>query len=453
MPIFNNREIAVGIWFFIAAIAGATQPSIRNAAIAVLKAFLVRAIVIWLVAIIIYVGFLIYLLHSFGLWSAQQLKDTILWVGSVIAISIFRISSISKDQHFFRKVVTDNIKLVAVLQFLVSFYSFNLCIELVIVPISTLVGAMLAVAGSSQKYKPAADFLNYAAILLGLFLVAFAIYNVVVGFKSFATIQTLADFSLPPLLSLLYVPFLYLMSRYLAYDTAFAQLNFAIADPGLRRYGVRKSIISFRGDVQLLKRWTRNLMLQRPETQEDIRKAIRRMISVAEREKRPPTISFESGWSPYTAKDFLGEEGFKAGDYDQFGTSDDWGAKSSYVEIGDGKSFAIIRYYVDGDEFVARALRLSTDVDTPRVRDRAERRFLCLARILCVRALGSEMPTAIDTAIVRARDAHTIVLNKLVSVAVEKWARHKSDGYTLEFCIANISNEASPKLVRTQTEK
>jgi hypothetical protein len=68
-------------------------------------------------------------------------------------MSLFKIESIKTDKSFFKNSVIDNLKLLAILQFVVGVYTFPIWIEILLVPVLALISAMLAIA-ENEKISP-----------------------------------------------------------------------------------------------------------------------------------------------------------------------------------------------------------------------------------------------------------------------------------------------------------
>jgi hypothetical protein len=227
MDVFNNREIATAIWAIVIVTLVARNPKVRESFRGVFKAFCQRLILIPLGMMAVYISLLVYGLHAAGLWDMGQLKNTIIWSVSVAAVSLFRIGHIAEDQSYSKKAIKDNLQIVVVIEFFIGFYTFDPWAELLIVPFSAMIAGMLVVAQSDPKYQTAEKLLNGLLTIFGGALIAYAFYNLVTDFSSFAKMETLADFTLPPVLALLFLPFVYIMSLYVNDENAFLKLNCA----------------------------------------------------------------------------------------------------------------------------------------------------------------------------------------------------------------------------------
>lgn len=440
IDLFNNRETSIVIWVVLLVVWGSRYSSVRKIFYDLIKVFGKRLILTMFGLMAAYIGLLIYGLYEVGLWDTGQLKNTVIWSVSIAAVYLVRSNKIADDPNFYRNAIKDNLKLVVVLEFIIAFYTFDLWVEFLIVPLVVVAGGMLAVAQSNKEYEPAEKFLSNILALFGGGLIAYAIYNLYLDFELFAKTQTLTDFILPPLLSLLFLPFLFIIALYSSYESAFTRLQFSLNDSSLRTFAKRRSIIGFHVHTGLLKRWTRNLMILCPENRQQIKDSIREVKMLRARERNPEKTPFERGWSPYAATEFLTEEGLHPDDYHRiFGEGNEWAANSPYMKVGDEFLLNSIAYYIDGDEFTATKLRLIMEIIDPQSSENDHQQFTKIARLLFEKALNSEMPEELENHLLAGTDTTTHLRGKEMSVLKTVWPKHHLSGYTLKFTIQNVS--------------
>lgn len=309
MGIFNNREIAIGIWAVVFFLWCLIKPTIRSSLVQIASAFFNIKILLPLGLMTTYIGFLIYGLYELELWTINQLKNTVLWSVSVAAVSLFRVTDIKNTSSYFKAAIKDNFKLIIVLEFIIAFYTFPLWVELIIIPVLALLGGVLAYSETDKKYSQVEGLLNALFAWFGLGLIFYVIFQISADIEKFAKLQTLTDFSLPPILFMFYLPFIFLMNLYVNYENAFVRLQFVVKEPSLRAYAKRCAIKAFHFRIELLNRWTRNLNLTNRENRQDIKDAIREVKTTWEREQSPEEIPLDLGWSPFMAREFLITEG------------------------------------------------------------------------------------------------------------------------------------------------
>jgi hypothetical protein len=347
-------------------------------------------------------------------------------------------NDISDDPDYFKKAAKDNLNLLVVLEFVINFYTFSLLVELIIVPVSAILVLMLVVADTEKKYDRVVSLINRLLLILGAGLIFYALYNLLTNFNSFATLQTLTDFSLPPLLTLLYFPFLYAISLLFVYEIEFMRLRYSIKSPSLRSYAKRRALLSFHVRTELLRRWRRNLWTSDTENKKDIDNSIQEVLILREREKNPIDIPFESGWSPYTAKYFLKIEGIVTSDYHRTrGGSDKWYSDSPYMNIGEGLISNNIVYYVEGNETTATTLRIVMNVNYPEDSKDVKSKFLGVCRLLFINALGQEMPSNLEEQINSEAEIDTKYKDKSIKLLKELRPGDRFGAYNVKFIIEN----------------
>lgn len=229
IDLFNNREKAIFIWliiFFVWFFSSRNRRTgMKQPIVSLLKILFWGKIGIALLTMTIYVALIILFLWKINLWDISLLKDTLFWfVGSAFVMFI-NMNKVSTEKHYFQKLVLDNIKFVAILQFIINFFVFNIVIELVIVPILFVVTAMLAISKTKPEFSPVKKLLNIVLSIIGIVFILYAISQLVINFKDFATTENLKDFLLTPLLTMAYIPFIYILAVYSAYDSLFTRIG------------------------------------------------------------------------------------------------------------------------------------------------------------------------------------------------------------------------------------
>jgi hypothetical protein len=215
----NNREIAVAIWLFIVLLWALSKSSVRQSIPGLFKALFVKSIIVPLTIMLLYILLMVMIFKIVGFWDTSAIKDTILWTASTAIATFFSLNNVVRDKHYFRKAILDNLKLVVILEFLVNFYTSNLIAELLIVPIVTCVVLMSAVAASKPELKRVSIILNYVLGIIGLVLIVIAIRELFVDVQNLATLKNVRDFFLPPLFTIAFLPFVYLMVLYMKYES------------------------------------------------------------------------------------------------------------------------------------------------------------------------------------------------------------------------------------------
>lgn len=239
----NNREIATAIWLIIFLLWALSISGVRRAIPDLLRAFFNAKIFVPFVAMLLYIFAMIITLKRIGFWDISAIKDTILWITGTAFTVFFNLNKAIEDDRFFKNFVIDNIKLIVLLEFVVNFYSFSLVAELLIIPIVSLIAIMIAVTETKPKYQQLKTPLGYVLGIFGLCIIAFTVHELIMDFWNFTTLKNLRDFVLPPLFSMIFLPFAYLMTLLMQYDSFFTRIDIANKKSDIAKYAKRKVVL------------------------------------------------------------------------------------------------------------------------------------------------------------------------------------------------------------------
>lgn len=237
----NGREKAFIVWLLIFLFWALTKKNIRISMLGVFKAIFQKKIFAMFVAMFCYVFLVVLLFSKIHIWNASLMKDTIFWIFGSAFVLLMNVNKVAQDEHYFRKILLDTLKLSLVLEFIINLYSFNFWIEMIFVPVIFVIGAMRAVAEIKKEYLPVKKAIDYVLSFVGIFLVIFAVSKIFGDYQGFATTNNLRSFVLPPSMFLAYTPFLYLFALVMAYEILFVRLDFFLKnDKALASFAKQK---------------------------------------------------------------------------------------------------------------------------------------------------------------------------------------------------------------------
>lgn len=186
-------------------------------------------------------------------------------------VTMMDISRISGDDTYFKKTIRDTINMTVVVTFIAEAYSFSLLIELIILPIISIVAMMQAVSSRSEEHVQIHKLCTGILTSAGLVYIGYGIFRAVTDLGGFATIETFLELTVPITLSILFLPFIYLMSVFVTYENRFIGLQWSIKDKSLLRYSKLKAIFSFGFNLELLRRWVREIQLRQPTNRAQVK--------------------------------------------------------------------------------------------------------------------------------------------------------------------------------------
>lgn len=434
MDILNNREIAIALWLILAATyiySAKRMREVRSAFKRLAFAFQSRPLMIVFSLAAAYTVAMVYLLFDWELWDIDQLKNTVFWFFSVGILSIYNLDKIKTDPHFFKNSVIGNLRLLAILQFVIGIYSLPLLVELFLVPFMIVVGMMIPIAEADIKYLQVKKLLNVIVISFGLFTLAYTAYMLATDFKALGQEKTFYDFIVPALLTVMYLPFVLAIMIYSTYETVFMQLQFTVQDRRLRRLAKFYAGVLFNFRLDAIRRWADHVARVEVVSHKQLLSTFIHLRKLKKLEKMKPEVVSSQGWSPYFAKNFLLSEGVSTGHYNLI-FADQWCASSKMHDIGDDLLCDNFAYYVEGVEGVAKVLKIKLNVnDNSRARQVNER-LLVLSGVLVRESLGIDISDSVKDALrygAQFRESHG---DKQIIVKKANWEGHKLGGYDLK---------------------
>ena len=221
---FNNREIAITFW--LVAFLGYLlfNKGVRKSIISLIKTFFSLKLQVVFLSIAVYVYLILYLLALVHFWKYDLLKDTIFWFFGVAFLLVFKITD-KVDTALFKKTIKDSWKLTIFIEFILNLYVFSLPVELIITLIILLLSMMQPFTERDKKYKELNGYITKILSLIGIVFLFFALYQTATQYKDFLSWENIRSILLPPILTLLYIPFLYLLAVIFQYELLFVRIK------------------------------------------------------------------------------------------------------------------------------------------------------------------------------------------------------------------------------------
>jgi hypothetical protein len=225
IDLLNNREKALIIWVLIFLVWALFQKNIRNSIFCLLKALFQKKILIVLLTMFLYAASEVFLLYKMQLWDVFLIKDTVFWVLGIAFVHLLSVNKASQNENYFKKILLDNLKLIFVLEFIVNRYTFSLWVEIIIMPLLFVIVAMSVYTEMKKEYTSVKKVVDSILVIFGVFLIISVLFNIFRDYQGFVNSDILRTFLLPPLLTLAYMPFLYFVALYMAYESFFVRLD------------------------------------------------------------------------------------------------------------------------------------------------------------------------------------------------------------------------------------
>lgn len=230
MDIFSTRELATAFWvgaiLIAVGMAIVTNKKIRQGFIGVLKCFFNRKLrKLWEIYFL-YIGIITLMFSRSPIWKNIYLKDIILWtLFSGLTICMNAVAG-EADEKYISKVLKDNIRFTVVTEFLLSTFTFSFWVELIIIPITTVIVLFDTVAEHKSDAIAVHKLLQDVIAFVGLCVILQTVRVGILEYRELNVINTLVSFFIPIVYLLLVTPLEYAFELYSKYETLFIQMHF-----------------------------------------------------------------------------------------------------------------------------------------------------------------------------------------------------------------------------------
>lgn len=230
MDIFSTRELATAFWTGIILVAVGmaivTNKKARKSFIEVLKCFFGRKIRMLWEIYFLYIGIITFLFSRLPIWESIYLKDIILWtLFSGLTICINAVAG-EADEKYILKVLKDNIRFTMVTELLLSSFTFSFWVELIIIPITTVIVLFDTVAEHKSDAIAVHKLLQDVIAFAGLCVILQTVRVGILEYRELNVINTLVSFFIPIVYLLLVTPLEYAFELYSKYEMLFIQMHF-----------------------------------------------------------------------------------------------------------------------------------------------------------------------------------------------------------------------------------
>ena len=230
MDIFSTRELATAFWvgaiLIAVGMAIVTNKKIRQGFIGVLKCFFNRKLrKLWEIYFL-YIGIITLMFSRSPIWKNIYLKDIILWtLFSGLTICMNAVAG-EADEKYISKVLKDNIRFTVVTEFLLSTFTFSFWVELIIIPITTVIVLFDTVAEHKSDAIAVHKLLQDMMAFAGLCVILQTVRVGILENRELNVINTLVSFFIPIVYLLLVTPLEYAFELYSKYEMLFIQMHF-----------------------------------------------------------------------------------------------------------------------------------------------------------------------------------------------------------------------------------
>ena len=226
MLILSTRELATLIWGCIFMLYVLCHREIRKSLWNVIVIFFDKKLRILWEIILLYVLTITMVFCYLPIWENIYIKDIIIWFLFSGLIYCMNAVLSEADETYIKKILKDNLKFTMILEFFMSTFTFNIWIELAIIPVITIITVMNVIAERKEEYKSVHKLLDSILAIAGFWIFYETIKIGINEYKQLNIINTLVSFMIPIVYLILIIPLEYILELYSKYEVLFLRMTF-----------------------------------------------------------------------------------------------------------------------------------------------------------------------------------------------------------------------------------
>lgn len=226
MSILSTRGWATLIWGCIFMLYVLCHREIRKSLWNVIVIFFDKKLRILWEIILLYVLTITMVFCYLPIWENIYIKDIIIWFLFSGLIYCMNAVSSEADETYIKKILKDNLKFTMILEFFMSTFTFNIWIELAIIPVITIITVMNVIAERKEEYKSVHKLLDSILAIAGFWIFYETIKIGINEYKQLNIINTLVSFMIPIVYLILIIPLEYILELYSKYEVLFLRMTF-----------------------------------------------------------------------------------------------------------------------------------------------------------------------------------------------------------------------------------
>lgn len=222
----SSRERATIIWGIILFVFMITIKEIRSSLYNVIKIFFGKKLRVHWIVYFLYVLGITFLFSLLPFWKIAFIKDIIIW--ALFSGLIYLMNAVSReaDETYITKIIKDNFKFIIIFEFIMSTFTFNVFVELLIIPIFTIIFTVSFISERDLKYQNVYKLTNFLLAMLGFIFIRKTIEVGINEYQQLNILDTLISFLIPIIYFVLTLPLIYIISLYSKYELLFIRMSF-----------------------------------------------------------------------------------------------------------------------------------------------------------------------------------------------------------------------------------
>ncbi|MFD2582479.1 hypothetical protein ACFSR6_08270 [Pedobacter vanadiisoli] len=436
--ILNTRELASSIWVTISIVFFLIVPSKQKELVTIIKGIFSRKFTTVYILAALYCAMSCTILYFIKAWDTSLVKDSLFWMFFAALPMMYKSARSKNIREYFGSTLKSLLTVTVVLEFLMGLHTFSIWLELLLVPISFLLFVLTIFSKQKPEYSQVQWLFEWTTTIIGVLIVMFEFRYVTTHINDFLKLAYLKQFTLPILLSLLFIPFLYLLVIYIRFEETFAILTVRFQNNPNQLYTKILIIRFFLNDLEGLKRWRQYIFRTHPQTKKAIKDSIKEIKELQQIEKNPPIIPLAEGWSPYWVKNILKEVGIHTEYYMHY-FEDEWGVTSNNLHLTEDFLANDIIYNISGNRKAVTQLKLRLMVFDLSKKANSHEQFLFYIALLWKKIFDTDLPRSILQAVMVGKKFRHLEKGCKIEVDLEEY-NTALNGYELKFKIIHAAH-------------
>ena len=254
MDILTSREWATVIWGLIIFVFVVYKKDVRDSLFKFIRAIFRKNLMVFWIIYVFYVVCITWTISLLSFWDNIFIKDILVW--TMFSGIVCYVNAISReaDEKYIKKILKNNFKLFIIIEFIVSTFTFNIFVELLIIPAITVLTMLFYFSENKIEFQSVYKLLNIILIVFGFWFIYETIKVGINEYKNLSAVNTLVSFTIPLVYLVLMLPLIYAVELYAKYQLLFAHISYKWKDVNTRRkrqfkilkickFSVRKLII------------------------------------------------------------------------------------------------------------------------------------------------------------------------------------------------------------------
>lgn len=253
----NSRQLSLAVWLCVLFVFCMAKRDIRRSVIDLVRCGLEPILLIPALLSLAWITGVVLGLYRLGFWTPSLLWDTLAFAFVGTTVLVWRMGE-SRDysRRFYGRIVWRSLGLSVLIGTIGNTYTFNIIVELILVPWLVLLGAMLGLAQASEEYSNLRKPLQVLITLTGLAMLTRAVIGAISDYDGFLSIQTVQSLLLLFALTVAYVPYLLLVRVWMTYQSALIPLRLGHKKPlRVRLYARARIMLKFRLNLARVERF------------------------------------------------------------------------------------------------------------------------------------------------------------------------------------------------------